>query len=293
MKKILFLLSAMLPMAMAAQTNESVDTTVVVNDKKIVINDKPDKTDISVYAKDGKEMVKTREATYVDGQEIEQVYITSPFLPQKRKQGTRRYRDHIPDFYFGPNTLAGGIGGFKSATGLHMKSNSSHTWGITAFGMGIPFNRQHTFGVTTATQGGYSRHTFDPSYAMFNVDGTTKMLPLGDEEKAKKSYLSYWYLRIPVIFEWQKHINGQEAYAGVGLSVEYRYDEHSRYKGGISGTITPTGDLNMNPFGLNLEAHVGYGGVVLSLRTALTPLLNSSVGPKCYPVSMTLGLKLW
>ena len=132
-------------------------------------------------------------------------------------------------------------------------------------------------------------HTFQPC----NIDGRTEILPLDGDEGAKKSYLSYWYMRIPVIFEWQKRINGNEAYAGLGVSAEYRGKEHSRFKGGKSGTVTPTGDLNMNPVGLNLEAHVGYGGIVLGFRTALTPLLNTSSAPRCYPVSMTLGIKLW
>ncbi len=105
--------------------------------------------------------------------------------------------------------------------------------------------------------------------------------------------MSYWYLRVPVIFDWQKRINANEVYAGLGLSLEYRSDEHSRFKGGKSGTITPAGDINMNHVGLNLEAHVGYGGLVIGLRTALTPLLNTSSAPRCYPVSMTVGLKLW
>lgn len=291
MKKILLIISA-ITMAMAAQAEEANDTTFIVNDKKIVVSDTLGKTDVKVYADKGKELSKTREATFVDGQEIEQVYITSPFLPQRRKQGTRRYHDHIPDIFFGGSVLAGGIGGFKGAAGLHTKSDRSYTWGLTAFGMGIPFNAQRTFGVTTAIQAGYTRHLFNPDYAMFNVDGHTMMLPLPEDEGAKKSYVSYWYMRLPVIFEWQKHVNGNEAYAGIGVSIEQRTGEHSRYKKGKSGTITPTSDLNMNPFGLNLEMHMGYGGIVFSLRTALTPLFNTSAGPKCYPVSFTMGIKL-
>lgn len=229
----------------------------------------------------------------MDGQEIEQIYITSPFLPISSKRNARRYRDHNPDFYYGRGSLAGEVGGVRTGSGLHARSAGSYEWGIGIFGLALPINRMHTFGMTTAFQIGYSRLRFDKHYAMFNVDGHTMVLPLDGEENAEKSYMSYWFTRVPIIFEWQKRVGNREIYAGLGVSVEYRRGEHSRYKGGASGTITPTDDLNMNPVGLNLETHMGYEGIMLYMRTALTPLLNTSAGPRCYPVSIGLGFKLW
>ncbi len=290
MRKLLLALCAAAT-AVAAGAVEAGDTTVVYQGKTFVLGTDSSETKVAVYESHGAEMKKTHESSYVDGREIEQVYITSPFLPQKRSP--RRYRDHIPEFYYGMAPLAGSVGGFNGGSRLHTNAGKSYEWGLTLFGMGIPFNHAHTFGVTTALSWGYARHNFDKGYAMFNVDGRTELLPLADDEGAEKSYMSYWYLRVPVIFDWQKRINANEVYAGLGLSLEYRSDEHSRFKGGKSGTITPAGDINMNHVGLNLEAHVGYGGLVIGLRTALTPLLNTSSAPRCYPVSMTVGLKLW
>lgn len=278
--------------AAAATAAESGDTTIVYNGKTITVDDAGGKTVVSVYDSIDGALTKTRETTFAGGQEVEQVYITSPFMPLRNKKSTRRYRDHIPDIYFGMSTMSGGVGGFKSSAGLHAKAEYSCDVGITTFGMAIPFNRMHTFGVTTALQGGYKRHSLHKNYSLYNIDGRTEVVALGDDENTKKSYLSYWYLRVPVIFEWQKHIRGTEAFAGIGMSLEYRYSEHSRFKGGASGTITPTSDLNMNPVGLNLEAQVGFSSFVVSLRTALTPLMNTDVAPRCYPVGLTIGLKL-
>lgn len=290
MRKTLLALFAA-AMAVAAGAAEAGDTTVVYRGKTFVLDSDSSETTVAVYESHGAEMKKTHESSYVGGQEIERVYITSPFLPQKKTP--RRYRDHIPEFYYGISPLAGSVGGFNGGDRLHAKAGSSYEWGLTVFGMGAPFNSAHTFGVTTALSWGYVRHNFNKRYAMFNVGGRTEVLPLDDDEGAKKSYISYWYLRVPVIFEWQQRLNGNEVYAGLGVSVEYRNREHSRFKKGKSGTVTPSDDLNMNPVGLNLEAHVGYDGFVLGLRTALTPLLNTSSAPRCYPVSMTLGIKLW
>ena len=79
MKKTL-LLAVLLPLTgMAAET---ADTTFVVNNKKRVVNDAAGNTKISVYGNDGKKFNRTYETNFVDGQEIERVYVTSPFIPQ-------------------------------------------------------------------------------------------------------------------------------------------------------------------------------------------------------------------
>lgn len=48
----------------------------------------------------------------------------------------------------------------------------------------------------------------------------------------------------------------------------------------------------MNPVGLNLDIRAGYGCLMIYARTALTPLLKTSVAPKCYPVSFGLGIRI-
>ena len=291
-KRVLLTMLGATLMSLSGMAVETGDTTIVYHGKTITVDDADGKTVVNVYDSVGGELSKQRETTFVNGQEIEQVYITSPFIPLRKKKSTRRYRDHIPDIYYGISTLAGGVGGFKSSSALHAKSSYSCDVGITSFGMAFPFNSVHTFGVTTALQVGYKRHSLQKNYSLYNTDGRTEVVFLGDEENTKKTYMSYWYLRVPLIFEWQKHIGGTEAFAGMGVSLEYRFAEHSRFKGGASGTVTPTGDLNMNPVGLNLEAQIGYSRFTMSMRTALTPLMNTSVAPRCFPVSFSMGYKL-
>ncbi|MDY4644967.1 MAG: hypothetical protein SO368_06470, partial [Prevotella sp.] len=57
------------------------DTTFVFNSQKFAISQNGERTNVSVYKKCGTEMKKVRETEFVDGQEVEQVYITSPFIP--------------------------------------------------------------------------------------------------------------------------------------------------------------------------------------------------------------------
>lgn len=94
MRKTLLLLAALLPLTgMAAETG---DTTFVVNSKKIVVADSAGITKISVYGHDGKALNRTYETAFVDGQEIERVYVTSPFIPQSLNRKKCQPRSHYP-----------------------------------------------------------------------------------------------------------------------------------------------------------------------------------------------------
>ena len=116
------------------------------------------------------------------------------------------------------------------------------------------------------------------------------MTPI-ESETLKKSYISYNVLRLPIMLEWQKRIGRNDAFLAFGPSVEYRWHEHSRYFIG-KHKHTETGDINLNPIGLNLEARAGYSGVMLYVRAGVTPLLNKAKAPECYPMTIGLGFRL-
>lgn len=65
------------------EVTSAYDTTFVFNRQKFDISQKGERTDVRVYKKNGSEMKKVKETEFLDGQEVEQVYITSPFIPRK------------------------------------------------------------------------------------------------------------------------------------------------------------------------------------------------------------------
>ena len=50
--------------------------------------------------------------------------------------------------------------------------------------------------------------------------------------------------------------------------------------------------MSNNPFGVNLDMKIGYGGFSLYMRGAITPLLNKDVAPKCFPLTIGMGIGL-
>ena len=294
-KQWMLMATMMLPLAVSADTLseklEMADTTFTVNGKKIVVDDRQEQTIISVYSPDGEEMLKKKEVEFAGEQEIEKIYISSPFLPNTYNKAhdkkVYRFENHIPSIYYDASILSGHLLGMCGADGLYTKDTKGYEFGISAFNIAIPFNRQHTIGLSFAMQGGFIHHFFDTRHALFNDNGTVSVKPI-EEEGVKKSYISYMYARFPFMIEFQKHLKSN-LYLGIGASLELRSNERSRYKC-AAGTITPTKDLNMNGVGVNLEMIMGYAGFTLYLRSAITPLLKKSNSPECHSTSIGLGL---
>lgn len=85
MMKLLFLFTALI-LSATTYAEEANDTTFNVKDKKIVVDVQDSKTIVKVYDNNGFQLLKTREMEYVNGQEVEQVYVGSPLIPTENLQ---------------------------------------------------------------------------------------------------------------------------------------------------------------------------------------------------------------
>ena len=144
------------------------DTTFVVNDKQIVVNEKDGATTVGVYNNNGNELKKISETTYVDGQEVSQIYVSSPFLRSSWERSKRKkFEAHNANFYFGYRYLTSDAFSFSADQSLYTKNSNSYEIGIGALNVAIPFNRQNNIGLAIGMQVGYTRHAFDSGHALF------------------------------------------------------------------------------------------------------------------------------
>lgn len=290
MKKYLTMILTILPLI--SQAEVITDTTFVYGDKQIVVADSKEGTDITVLTKDGEKYTKTSETKFVDDQEVTQVYVTSPFLPNNWKiNKSRTFYSHIPLLTYGMSTLGNSAMAFGDAESLHAKGSRSWDFSIGILSAAAPINRQHTFGLSVGIQLAWIKHKFADNYALYNDDGTVNIrkFELDENDSFKKSYISYMALRIPIYLDYQKKIGHNDFFFTLGPALEWRLKEHSRYKT-KQHTITPTKDININPIGINLDVQVGYAEFAVFMRTALTPLMNTSCSPKAYPTSIGLAI---
>lgn len=281
MKKSL-LFALLLPAV--AMAGEPADTTIIVDDNRIVVNDSAGITSVSVYKDDGTQLTRTYETSFADGQEVERVYVTSPFIPQTLGKNKKPMESHYPFFFMGYNLLSDGAMGFSGSTALHTRDSKSWEFGFTL--ASVAFRLGRNLALTTAMQTTWAYNHFQGNYVLTTTDGMSSLVEKEDI-KVKKSYISYSIIRVPIMMEWSKG----SFYAGAGMSIDMRMSDESKYRANKK-TYTETDDINMKPLGLNLEMRMGYGFLMLYGRVGLTPLLKTSSAPKCYSVSFGMGLRI-
>jgi len=283
MRSIL-ILAAFAPIVVVAAERQ--DTTFNVNGKQIVVADSAGQTRVTVYGKNGEQLNKTYETAYVDGQEIERVYVTSPFIPQSKKTRGRKATAHFPALFLGFNMIPGNVMGMGGNANMHTRDSKSWEWGFTA--ADIAMRVGYSFALTAGWQWGNVHNHFQDNYVLTTVEGKSYMRQ-EEGESLRKSYISYNYIRFPVMMEWQSRAAGQDIAVGIGVSVEFRVKDRSRYFIGKE-KYTETKDINMNPVGANIEMLVNVGAFQLYGRAAITPLLKRNSAPTCYPVSIGAGI---
>ena len=281
MKKSL-LFALLLPAV--AMAGEPADTTIIVDDNRIVVNDSAGITSVSVYKDDGTQLTRTYETSFADGQEVERVYVTSPFIPQTLGKNKKPMESHYPFFFMGYNLLADGMAGFSGSTALHTRDSKSWEFGFTL--ASVAFRLGRNLALTTAMQTTWAYNHFQGNYVLTTTDGMSSLVEKEDI-KVKKSYISYSIIRVPVMMEWSR----KSFYAGLGASIDMRMSDESKYRANKK-TYTETEDINLKPLGLNLEMRMGYGFLMLYGRVGLTPLLKTSSAPKCYSMSFGMGLRI-
>lgn len=281
MRKTL-LLAVLMPLASVA--SEPADTTIIMNNRQIVVNDSAGITRVSVYDNDGTQLTRTYETSFTDGQEVERVYVTSPFIPQTLGKNRKPMESHYPFFFMGYNLLSDGAMGFSGSTALHTRDSKSWEFGFTL--ASVAFRLGRNLALTTAMQTTWAYNHFQGNYVLTTTDGMSSLVEKEDI-KVKKSYISYSIIRVPIMMEWSKG----SFYAGAGMSIDMRMSDESKYRANKK-TYTETEDINLKPLGLNLEMRMGYGFLMLYGRVGLTPLLKTSSAPKCYSVSFGMGLRI-
>lgn len=281
MKKSL-LFALLLPAV--AMAGEPADTTIIVDDNRIVVNDSAGITSVSVYKDDGTQLTRTYETSFADGQEVERVYVTSPFIPQTLGKNKKPMESHYPFFFMGYNLLSDGAMGFSGSTALHTRDSKSWEFGFTL--ASVAFRLGRNLALTAAMQTTWAYNHFQGNYVLTTTDGMSSLVEKEDI-KVKKSYISYSIIRVPVMMEWSR----KSFYAGLGASIDMRMSDESKYRANKK-TYTETEDINLKPLGLNLEMRMGYGFLMLYGRVGLTPLLKTSSAPKCYSVSFGMGLRI-
>ena len=275
---------AMLPMAAGA--DEVNDTTYQYKERQIVVEDDTMGVRISVYDRQGNRLTKTREASFIDGQEVERIFVGSPFIPKTELQ-QMDFLPHFPTVSFGTAHLTQRAVG-NSYDAIHGRLSKGFDIGVTTFAFAQPLNKSNSFGLAAAVQMGYTRYCFQKDWLL--QDGSPLSF-VQTAERAKGDYMDVVRLKIPVVL--QISIDAFDG-IGFGLSPEWRLANTYKWNPQPASSLSKTAEgRSINTFGLNLVWMAGYGPFSMQAEMSLTPLFKTTDGHKAYGTSATIGIDVW
>jgi hypothetical protein len=291
MRKIFVAMALATPMGMAA--NGVADTTVVYNGKQIVINDDQQETRISVYTQDSTQLVKTSETKFVNKQEIERIYINSPFFPIITD---RFYSSMYPTVWWGASLLSSQIGSIdanSSREGLHARGGFE--LGCTIAEGIHPINKRGNLIFSGAVQVVYSKNYFQNSALLCN-NGKDIAFEDRTHAPASSNYMSYASMRLPFMLGFAPFIDFPEdmlgTQLGIGLVPLYRFKSASyRFEPEAFGDVIER-NLNIYHWGLNVDVNIVLGPLKLSAAIGVLPVFKTSEGKKAYSSSINFGLNI-
>lgn len=276
---LLLLAAASLPSASLAV--EQADTTVTYGGSKVIIGVADGETRISVYERD---TVKVKECTFIEGNDIGRVCVSSPFAAAETLQDMSM-DPHLPTVWAGMGMLDDKAFS-RSAGGVGSKQSGSFELGITPVSFAVPLDKARTVGFVTGAQLVFTRTSFRRDFGMLNSGSLIDCFGI---PSATGHSMCYGTLRVPLLLSiYGPHHRGA---VSMGFSVEARTNAAYRLKTDEAVPGVPDG-LKLKRAGLNMELNICYGPLCLGGHIGLTPLYETTGGVKAYTKSLTVGVNI-
>lgn len=288
MKKLFVTLTLVLPMSLLAE--EATDTTVVYHGKQIVITDDSLETRVGILTPDGSQWRKTKESTFVNGQEVERFYVSSPIFGWGSKH---RYTPTTPQFYFGFSGFSGKALGLGSTTSMPVKAWRSYEMGVNFMEMGNWLNKQNTWSWSVAYFLNVSNYTLDNRYILLkDEEGKTFAAPTS-EGGVRNSRLFCLGTSIEAMVKWYKYFRNPDndrISLGAGIVLDgfnilnnFSHFTNGGYTYAAAAAHKKSGDIS-------IKLQASYDGMILYFKKSVTPAFHSGEGPKCFRYAFGLGI---
>lgn len=160
---------------------------------------------------------------------------------------------------------------------MDQKVGKSIHVGWRVFDLQLALNRTGSVAFVTGISVGWDNYRFDPCWSIEKVDG--KIRPLALEAGYKKSKLATSYIGLPVGLKFRPARKIELSVMGYGELVTDAWTKVAKPKS--------KHDLRgVNEFRFGVEVSATYKKLGVYYKHSFTPLFESGVGPKCYPISV-------
>ena len=270
--------------AIAAQAEETNDTTVIYKGKRIVIGERGGEPDFKVFDRKDNYLTKTKESVFTDGTEEERVF-SGMAMTGIKDLDKRKFDPGMPTVWYGFGSMVTKPLG-SSYDGTRAHRTGSLEIGLTPYSVAFAMNKSKTIGISAGVQLVYSRYSFDKNHAMSHEGDIVKRT---DNPATTENNIHFGSLRLPVMFRIQSI---DDIYScNIGLSFEARTNAKYNFKS-TDATDGVTDYLRLNRFGMNMELDMQFGVLNIGTTIGLTPLFKTTDGIKPSVCTVKVGVDL-
>lgn len=123
------------------------------------------------------------------------------------------------------------------------------------------------------------------------VPKTTMVAWINDSLDFKKNKLKPLYLQVPLMLNFETHKKRSKSlHFSAGVYGGILIDSKTKQKSTERGKVVVKDDFNLNPFRYGVSARIGYGGISLYANYNLSPLFQSNLAPKVFPLSLGINI---
>lgn len=285
MKAILTLLPA-LSLALPLQAAEC-DTTVVFNQKEILIKDSADIVSVTVYGGEN-QYDQFYESRYADGKrhtswELSES-VSFPFsnlISGKKKK--HDFEPHWSGIGFGfCNGMGNGLRFLDNPNGIALDFSSSFEifWNFAT--ICTPF-RNKSWGFVTGLGIDWRNYVMNDNRYFVKQNNQISVVPCPEGTKLDFSRLKTVDLTIPLLIEWQTHafLHGP-VFVSLGpvIGIKTYSSTKTKYTEGDKQIELFNKNIKPNPINLDILAQAGYGTFGLYLKLSPFNIMQQSHAPQ-------------
>lgn len=291
MKTTTLIIALLLPaFYLAAQTTVTTDTTFRYNNRSVVVNEKNNEINVSVYRLNAQgdtiKSEKMYEGIFTDNREIERSYensfeITIPILKSKSKR--KKNTSHWAGIGFGRPYFSDDL---KDA----VRVNRSIQWNINAIETSI--NLWNT-GLTFISGLGYQINNIrlQPNTIIRNIDNVSVISHTNVDEDYSRTNMHYSAFTVSILLEGNFRLNHRQRLF-INGGIVSKINTKTELNTIIDGKRTKlTRDINIFGEGVDLLVQAGVNHIGFFASHSLTPVFEFNKGTKGRQT--TIGLQFY
>ena len=219
----------------------------------------------------------------------------SKFYQREKYRRVHLY-PHTENIFFGFTNLAPrNLANIGATQGAELKLNSWEL-GFSLGYLSFPLSKRHRWLFFIGLSIGGAQYNAEPNSFFIRIDKQTVQIAEHNFPEFKRSMISCAYVKIPLMFEWQKKVSKHGLFyiqGGVEAHINFYMQSRAIVKSGKNRFNLKFGnDLNTLPLAIDAKFGIGFHPVGIYVRYGLLDFFRKGRGAEVVPIALGIAVDI-